>query len=89
MASNSTRALLLGGCLFLIAVVFFFLWIEGGWGPALGLGLGTLSLSVASLLLGARWKSGSRDPLDERREQRLWRSGPLGRQWLRIRRRLP
>ncbi len=88
MAANSTRALLLGGFLFLLSVVFFFLWMEGGWGRGLGLGLAFLSLSVVSLTLGARWRLGGRDPLDAHRQQRLWRSGPLGRQWLKIRRRL-
>jgi hypothetical protein len=88
MAGNSIRALLLGGCLFLLAVVFLFLWMEGGWGRGLGLGLAALSLSAVSLMLGARWRVRSRSPLDTRRDQRLWRSGPLGRQWLKIRRRL-
>lgn len=89
MASNSTRALILGGCLFLLAVLFFFLWMDGDWGPGLGAGLAALCLSIVSLMLGGRWRLRSRNPLDQRREQRLWRSGPLGRSWLRSRRRLP
>lgn len=88
MAGNSIRAFLLGGCLFLLAVVFLFLWMEGGWGRGLGFGLAALTLSAVSLSLGARWRLRSRNPLETRREQRLWRSGPLGRQWLKIRRRL-
>jgi hypothetical protein len=89
MAANSISALLLGGCLFLLAVVFFFLWMDGAWGPGLGLGLAAICLAVVSVSLGARWRLGSRRSLDTRREQRLWRSGPLGRQWLRIRKLLP
>jgi hypothetical protein len=87
MAGTSVRALLLGGCLFLLAVIFLFLWMEGGLGPGLGLGLACLCLSVVSLSVGARGWLRGRNPLEARREERLWRSGPLGRQWLKIRRR--
>ena len=62
---------------------------HGRLGPALAVaGAALLSLSVA--VGWAAWRFADRRP-DRRRieaEQRLWRSGPLGRAWLDMRRRL-
>jgi len=66
-----------------------FLALEGGRSRLLGIGIGVVCLSVIGLGVGGRLRMAKRDPLERRREQRLWRSGPLGRRWLRGRKRLP
>jgi len=89
MRPTPTRVLILGGALFLLGVVFLFLWMGGYSRPFLVLGVGTISLSAISLAVAGRWMRRSGDPLQARQEQRLWRSGPLGRWWLDKRNRLP
>jgi hypothetical protein len=83
----ATRALLFLGLLFFLAALAA-LWrvLEGGARP-LWPGLALLGLSVATLGLAA-WRLHTRIDFDRiMDEQRLWESGPLGRLWLRIRRR--
>ena len=89
MTPTPTRVLLLGLALFLLGVVFLFIWMGGGSTLLLGLGIGTITVSALTLAMAGRWMKGSRDPLETRRKQRLWRSGPLGRWWLERRSRLP
>lgn len=89
MKPTSPRLLILGGALFLLGVAFLFIWMNGGSRLFLGLGLGAVSASVLSLTFGARWMTRAPDPLQARRERRLWKSGPLGRWWLGRRKRLP
>ena len=89
MRPTSTRVLLLGGALFLIGTGFLLLWMEGEVRLFLSLGLGFLCGSVLCLLVAGRWLKVKVDPLEARREQRLWRSGPLGRWWLEKRKRKP
>lgn len=88
MLSLFLRTLLLGLVFLLLGAVLIFLGIERVSGGLLGTGIGSLVISVATLALGA-WLS-RRQPhrLDRRREQRLWKSGPLGRRWLEARRRI-
>ncbi len=86
---DADRVLLLGGALFLLGVAFLFLWMDGGPRVFLGVGVGAVSVSALSLAVAARWMRRGPDPLQARREQRLWRSGPLGRWWLEKRKRLP
>ena len=82
---NTTRTLLVLGLLFfLVAVVALFRVIASG-GGLLWVGLTFLGLSVASLALSA-WRLHARVDFDRiGDEQKLWRSGPLGRLWLRRR----
>lgn len=89
MRPTSTRVLLLGGALFLVGTGLLLLWMEGQSRLFLSLGLGFLCVSVLSLLVAGRWMQGRPDPLEARRERRLWRSGPLGRWWLERRKRKP
>lgn len=84
-----TRVLVLGGSLFLLGAVFLFLWLSGGSRLFLLVGTGFVSAAALTLVVAARWMAVRPDPLEARREQRLWRSGPLGRWWLGRRRRLP
>ena len=81
----TTRTLLVLGLLFfLAAVVALFRVIEGA-GGMLWVGLTFLGLSVASGAFSA-WRLHTRVDFDRiAAEQRLWRSGPLGRRWLRRR----
>ena len=82
---KATRTLLVLGLLFfLAAVVALFRVIAGGSG-LLWAGLAFLCLSVASLAFSA-WRLHTRVDFDRiGDEQKLWRSGPLGRLWLRRR----
>jgi len=89
MRPTPTRVLLLGGALFLLGTLLLFLWMEGGSSLLMGLGIGTITVSALTLAVAGRWMRRNRDPLETRREQRLWRSGPLGRWWLEKRKRLP
>lgn len=90
MISTPTRVLLLGASLLLLGAILVFLGAEGGRHRLLVTGAGIISLSAISLGVGSRlMRKGRRNPLEVRREQRLWRSGPLGRLWLRAGRRLP
>ncbi len=89
MKASSTSILLLGGALFVVGAVCLLLWMEGHGLLFARLGAMGLALSLLLLTFGAwRQRRTGRDPLEVRREQRLWRSGPLGRRWLRIRKRL-
>ena len=89
MRPSSLRVLLLGLALFLLGGVLIFLALEWGSDRLLGAGVGVLVMSVGSFSVGT-WLSRRRmDPLNQRRERRLWNSGPLGRKWLEGRRRLP
>jgi hypothetical protein len=89
MIPNSVGALLLGWCLFVVGATAIFLGMGGGSNLMMGLGISGISLAAVSLLLGSRLSRRGPDPLDARRQQRLWRSGPLGRWWLERRKRLP
>jgi hypothetical protein len=82
---KTTRTLLVLGLLFfLVAVVALLRVIAGGSGP-LWVGLAFIGLSVASLAFSA-WRLHTRVDFERiADEQRLWRSGPLGRWWLRRR----
>ena len=89
MVSSSRWAFLLGACLLILAVLLVFLGVGGG-GVRLVVGaVVALFLAAGSVVLGAWLARRGREPLERRREQRLWRSGPLGRHWLRSRKRLP
>ena len=89
MTPTSVWALLLGGCLFVAGATAIYLGMDGGSSLALGLGISAISLAVVSLILGGRLSLRGPDRLEVRRQQRLWRSGPLGRWWLNRRKRLP
>ena len=83
-----TRTLLLGLVFFLLAGILVFLGFARESGGLLWAGLVSLFLALATLALGAWLFRRQSDPLDRRREQRLWKSGPLGRKWLEARRRI-
>lgn len=80
-----TRTLMVLGLLcFLVAVVALFGVMAGG-GGLLWVGITFLGLSIASGALSA-WRLHTRVDFDRiADEQKLWRSGPLGRVWLRRR----
>jgi hypothetical protein len=89
MLPSKLRVLLLSLTLFLLGAVFIFLAIERGSHRFLKMGIASLLVSVGTFLAGAWVGRRRRDPLERRREQRLWKSGPLGRRWLEGRRRIP
>lgn len=89
MTAKGPASLLLGGALFLGGAVLLLAWMEGGSGVLLGLGVGLVSASALILAVAGRWLTKGPNPLEARKERRLWRSGPLGRWWLERRRRLP
>ena len=89
MLSASFRLLLLSLTLFLLGSVLVFLGVERESNRLLGMGIGSFLLSVGGFSLGGWMRRRRRDPLEQRREQRLWKSGPLGRKWLEGRRRIP
>jgi hypothetical protein len=66
-----------------------FLALERGSHGLLILGVGVLTFSAGGFSVGAWRVRRRRTPLERRREQRLWKSGPLGRKWLEGRRRIP
>jgi hypothetical protein len=82
MSPFPSRALIVGGVLFLVGVVLLLLWMEGRSGFFFAAGIGTVCVSVISLAVAGRLMAEKPDPLEQRHEQRLWRSGPLGRLWL-------
>lgn len=88
MISTASRLFLLGGVFFLLGVVLLFLGSENGSRVVLRTGVGLLLLSAAGLAAGCWASRKDKSPLERRREQRLWRSGPLGRRWLKSRNRL-
>ena len=83
------RVLILGLILFLTGTALLLLTLEGGHGWAVIAGVTLLFASAGSLSLGIWLSRRKVDPLDQRRERRLWKSGPLGRKWLEDRRKLP
>jgi hypothetical protein len=89
MLSSGARFLLLSLILFLVGAILIFLAVERGSSRLVGMGLGAFLLSVPGFWIGARKGRSGRNPLERRREQRLWKSGPLGRKWLEGRRRIP
>lgn len=89
MLSSAFRTLLLGFVFLLLGGVLVYLGLARARESLMVLGAGSFLLSGAVLALGS-WLARNRpDPLDRRREQRLWKSGPLGRRWLKARRRIP
>ena len=86
MLPPSPRILLLGLVLFLSGTVVMLMGIEGGNRWLLGVGVFLLLTAAGSLSVGAWLSRYRRDPLDQRRERRLWKSGTLGRKWLEGRR---
>lgn len=89
MRPSPLRVLLLGLALFLFGGGLIFLALERGSDRFLGAGVGVLVMSVGSFSVGTWFSRRRKDPLSQRRERRLWRSGPLGRKWLEGRRRIP
>ena len=89
MLTTRNLTLLLGVTLILLGAVLVVLAVERRVGSLTGMAIVTSLGSVASLLLAIRLTRRRRYPSETRREQRLWRSGPLGRRWLKSRRRLP
>jgi hypothetical protein len=88
MISTASRLFLLGGVFFLLGVLLLFLGGDNGSRVLLRAGVGLFLLSAAGLAAGCWTSRKERGPLERRREQRLWRSGPLGRRWLKSRNRL-
>jgi hypothetical protein len=89
MRSAPAPIFLLGGVLFVLGAGCVVLWVAGHGYLFLGLGFVAAVLALLVLAFGAwRRRGEGRNPREMRREQLLWRSGPLGRRWLRIRRRL-
>ncbi|MFO8175425.1 MAG: hypothetical protein ACQET1_08590 [Gemmatimonadota bacterium] len=89
MLSSSLRAILLGLVFCLLGGVLIFLGMARGSGGFTVTGVGCLVLSGVIFALGVWISRQAPDILDRRREQRLWKSGPLGRKWLESRRRIP
>lgn len=89
MPSFFFRGFLLSLTLLILGAILIFLGAEGGSLRLLGVGIGTLCLAVGGFSRGASRRRRRTDPLERRREQRLWKSGPLGRRWLEGRRRIP
>ena len=88
MLSSSLRVLLLSLTVFLLGAILVFLGIEWESRRALGVGIGGVFVSVAGFSVGWFLTRRAQDPLERRREQRLWKSGPLGRKWLEGRRKI-
>jgi hypothetical protein len=88
MLTSNLRTLLLSLTLFLLGGTMIFLAVERGSQRLLIMGCASLLLSVGGFAVGAWLGQRRRDPLERRREQRLWRSGPLGRKRLEGRRRV-
>jgi hypothetical protein len=89
MLSSKLRILLLSLTLFLLGGLLIFLAVERGGHRLLALGVGSLLVSAGGFSVGAWRVSRRRTPSERRREQKLWKSGPLGRKWLEGRRRIP
>jgi hypothetical protein len=88
MLSSSLRVLLLSLTVFLLGAILVFLGIEWESRRALGVGIGGVFISVAGFSVGSFLSRSRQDPLEQRREQRLWKSGPLGRKRLEGRRKI-
>lgn len=89
MLSSKTRILALSLTLFFLGGTLIILGLEWQRDRLMDLGVGTLVVSIGCFILGAWQGRRSVDLLERRREQRLWRSGPLGRKWLEGRKRIP
>ena len=89
MKPKSPLLLVVGGLLFFVGAALLVIWLSGGSPLLLGMGLASVALSAAVLAVGGRWVTRRKDPLEARKERRLWSSGPLGRGWLERRNRLP
>ena len=89
MRPKSPLLLVLGGLLFLGGAASLLAWLSAGSRLLLALGLVGVALSAGMLAVGGRWMATRPDPLETRKERRLWTSGPLGRGWLERRNRLP
>ncbi len=89
MKPTPNRLLLLGGALFVLGTLLLLLWMDGGSRLLMGFGIGAIFVSAPTLAVAGFWMKRVGDPLESRRERRLWRSGPLGRWWLERRSRLP
>jgi len=74
--------LLAGGALFLVGAALLLLWMEGRSGVFLGIGLGSIFVAAVTLAVAGRLMAREPNDPEGRRQQRLWRSGPLGRTWL-------
>lgn len=74
--------------LFFLGAILIFLGAGGGSIRLLGAGIGAVCLASVGFSLGAFRGRKRKDALERRREQRLWKSGPLGRKWLEGRRRI-
>lgn len=84
--SSPLRILALSLLVLILAVILILLGIDRGSSRMLGFGIAALCLSATGFLVGAQLGRTRDDPLERRREQRLWKSGPLGRRWLEWRR---
>ena len=89
MFSSNLRILLLSLTFFLLGGLLIFLAVERGSHRLLIMGVGSLTVSVGGFSVGAWRVRRRRTPLERRREQKLWKSGPLGRKWLEGRRKIP
>jgi high-affinity Fe2+/Pb2+ permease len=89
MLSSKLRILLLSLTLFLLGALLIFLAVERGSHRLLMMGVGALTISAGGFSVGLWRVRRRRTPLERRREQKLWKSGPLGRKWLEGRRRIP
>lgn len=89
MASLISLEFRLSLALFLLGAILIFLGAGGGNVRLMGAGIGAVCLAAVGFSLAAIRGRRGKDPLQRRREQRLWKSGPLGRRWLEGRRRIP
>jgi drug/metabolite transporter (DMT)-like permease len=89
MPSSFSLGSRLGLVLFFLGVILIFLGAGGGNVRLMGAGIGAVCLAAVGFSLAAIRGRRGKDPLERRREQRLWKSGPLGRKWLEGRRRIP
>jgi len=89
MLSSRSRFLLLSLTLFLLGGFLTFFAFERGSARILGMAVVFLVLSAGAFSAGSLAVRRRGDPLERRRQQRLWKSGPLGRKWLEGRRRIP
>jgi len=89
MLSSRSRFLLLSLTFLLLGGLLAFLAFDRGSARILGMAVVFLVLSAGAFVAGTFSALGPGDPLERRRQQRLWKSGPLGRKWLEGRRRIP
>lgn len=89
MPSFFSRGVLLSFILLFVGAILIFVGADGGSFRLLSVGIGALCLAAGGFSIGVSRGRRRADPLERRREQRLWKSGPLGRRWLEGRRRIP